>query len=423
MTPARPLRFGEFVVLMAMMTATVAFSIDAMLPGMPVIGATLSPEAPNRVQLIVTLFMVGLGAGTLLAGPLSDRFGRKPVVVAGLAIYGAAALAAAQAQTIEALLAARFVQGMGAAAPRVVAIAIIRDQYSGRPMARVTSIVMTIFILVPILAPAAGAGIIALSGWRAIFLAFVVFALVCGLWLMLRQPETLAPEARRPLRARSLIAAVAEVVRSRRVLTYIAALSLGFGQMLIFLSTVPQVFADVWDRAATMPYWFALVAVMAGVSGAVNATLVMAQGMRRLATLAFAVQATVSALYLVVAGLFDLPQPYDFYLFIAYLCAAFFMIGLTFGNLNALAMEPLGHIAGTASAVIGALSTFAAAAIAIPAGLTYAGSEFTTVGGVLVCATLAFALMLTTRDRPGAGEAVRPPRPAPQDPAPGQRHP
>ena len=423
MSRLRPLSFGEFVVLMATMTATVAFSIDAMLPGMPVIADTLSPDAPNRVQLMVTLFMVGLGAGTLIAGPLSDRFGRKPVVLGGLAVYGLAALAAAQAQTIESLLAARLVQGMGAAAPRIVAMAIIRDQYAGRRMARVTSIVMSIFILVPIIAPAFGALIIAAFGWRALFVVFIGFAVLCGLWLRLRQPETLTPEARRPLRLRPLTAAVGEVVGNRRVMTYVAALSLGFAQMLIFLSTVPQVYADVWDRADTMPYWFALVAVMVGASGMLNAKLVMVHGMRRLATLAFAIQGLASALYLVVAGLADLPDPYNFYLFIAYLCMAFFMIGLTFGNLNALAMEHLGHIAGTASGVIGALSTFAAAAIAIPAGLAYAGSEATPVVGVLVCATLAFALMLTTRERPGAGAGTLTPPPAPPDPVPAQRHP
>jgi len=404
MSPRNPLPFPEFVALMAMMSATIAFSIDAMLPALPVIGAELAPQDANRVQLVITLFMLGLGAGTLVLGPLSDRFGRKPVVAGGLAVYCLAALFAAQAQSVEALLAARFVQGMGASAPRVVALAIIRDQYSGRMMARVTSIVMTIFILVPIIAPTLGALIIAAFGWRAVFGAFVLFGILCATWLMLRQPETLAPDRRRPLRAGPLLAALQEILRNRHVMTYIAALSLGFGQMFIFLSTAPQVFDDVWNRADTMPYWFALVAAMAGGSGLLNARLVMAHGMRRLATLAFAAQALVSATYLGLTASVTLPEPFGFYAFIAYLSVAFFMIGLTFGNLNALAMEPLGHIAGTASAVVGALSTFGAAAIAIPAGLTYAGSEVTTVGGVLVCAGGAFLLMLTTRggDAPGA---------------------
>ena len=404
MSPPRPLPFPEFVALMAMMSATIAFSIDAMLPALPVIGAELAPHDPNRVQLVITLFMLGLGTGTLLSGPLSDRFGRKPVVAAGFAVYCLAALVAAQAQSAEALLAARFVQGMGASAPRVVALAIIRDQHSGRMMARVTSIVMTIFIIVPVIAPTLGALIIAAFGWRAVFLAFVLFGIICTGWLTLRQPETLTPERRRPLRAGPLLAALREILRNRLVMTYIAALSLGFGQMFIFLSTAPQVFADVWDRAETMPYWFALVATMAGGSGLLNARLVMVHGMRRLATLAFAFQACVSALYLLLAATLTLSDPMGFYLFIAYLSAAFFMIGLTFGNLNALALEPLGHMAGTASALVGSISTFGAAVIAIPAGLTYAGSEITTVGGVLICASLACALMLTTREAepPGA---------------------
>ena len=404
-TPTRPLAFPEFVALLALMFSTIAFSVDAMLPALPVMAAELSPDAPNRVQLVVTVFVLGMGLGTLIAGPISDALGRKSVVAVGIAIYCAAALVAARAETLEVLLAARFVQGLGASAPRVVTLAMVRDLYQGRAMAQVMSFVMTLFVLVPAIAPAIGAGIIAVSGWRAVFLAFVVFGIVSGSWLLLRQPETHPPEKRRPLRVRSLWAALREVLGSKLVLTYIAALSLGFGQMFVHLSNTPQIFADVFDRQAAFPFWFAGIALFAGTSSLLNANLVMKFGMRRLATTAFAVQAGVSLVMLLLVFA-ELPAPWDFAVYFAYMCGAFFMIGLTFGNLNALALEPLGHIAGLAASVVGSISTVLAVTIAIPIAQLYDGSVVPAVAGVLVCSSLACALMLTTRHAEAARGAT-----------------
>ncbi len=404
-TPTRPLRFGEFVALLALMFSTIAFSVDAMLPALPVMAAELSPEAPNLLQLVVTVFVLGMGLGTLIAGPISDALGRKSVVAVGIAIYCGAALVAARAQTLEVLLAARFVQGLGASAPRVVTLAMVRDLYQGRMMARVMSFVMTLFVLVPAVAPAIGAGIIAVSGWRAVFLAFVVFGIVAASWMLLRQPETHPPEKRRPLRADTLRAALREVLGSRLVVTYIAALSLGFGQMFVHLSTTPQIFAELFDRQESFPFWFAGIALAAGTSGLLNATLVMKYGMRRLATTAFAAQTALSLLMLamVLAGP---PAPWDFALYFVYMCTAFFMVGLTFGNLNALALEPLGHIAGLAASVVGSVSTVLAVVIAIPIAQLYDGSLVPVVTGVMLCAALACALMLTTRRAASATGAV-----------------
>ncbi len=394
--PTRPLRFGEFVALMALMFSTIAFSIDAMLPALPVMAQDLSPDAPNLVQLVVTIFVLGMGTGTLFAGPISDALGRRRVVAAGIVLYAIGAVVAARAQTLEMLLAARFVQGLGAAGPRVVTVAMVRDLYKGRAMAQVMSFVMTVFILVPAIAPAIGAGIIAVFDWRAVFLSFVVFGVVSGGWMLMRQPETLPPERRRPLRIATLRAALREVLTDRMVLTYIAALSLGFGQMFAYLSSAPQIFAEVYDRQASFPFWFAGVALFAGTASLVNARLVMRLGMRRLATAAFAVQATASAAMLVLLTM-ALPTPGDFAVFFAYMCVAFFMIGLTFGNLNALALETMGHIAGLAAAVVGAVSTMLAVVIAIPIGLLYDGTPVPVVAGVAVCSSLAFLLMLSTR--------------------------
>lgn len=398
--PPRPLPMRETIALFGVLFATIAFSIDAMLPALPRIGADLSPHDVNRAQLIVTSFVLGMGIGTFFAGPLSDAFGRKRVILWGIALYIGAALWAATARDMTPLLIARFVQGLGAAAPRVVTLAMVRDMYAGREMARVMSFVMMVFILIPAVAPSIGAVLIWAFGWRAIFLAFVLFGLVSGAWLALRQPETLAPAARRPLRLPALRAAMAEVFGSRAAMTYTAALTLGFGQMFAFLSTAPQIFAEVFDRAASFPLWFMLLALLAGLATVTNARLVMTLGMRRLATLAFAAQFAASFAMVGLSVAPALPAPWDFAVFFGYMTLAFFMVGLTFGNLNALAMEPLGHIAGFAASIIGAVATVGAVVIAIPVGLLYDGTITPLVVGVTVCSGLALALM---RSAPGRG--------------------
>lgn len=398
-TPTRQIRFPEFVGLFAMLFATIAFSIDAMLPGLIQIGRDLSPDDVNRAQLVLTSFILGMGSGTLIAGPLSDAYGRKTIVIWGMGLYVLASAIAAYAQSLEMLLLARFVQGLGASGPRIVTVAMVRDLYEGRAMARVMSFVMTVFILVPALAPSLGAVIIAFAGWRAIFVAFIVFGVTSTLWLALRQPETLAIQDRRPLRTGALWAALLEVLSNRSVQLFVAAMSLGFGQMFAWLSSAPQIFDEVYGRADSFPLWFAGVALFAGSASIVNAQLVMRLGMRKLATAAFAGQALVS---IVALGLITLalPAPWDFTVFFAYMCCSFFTIGLTFGNLNALALEDMGHIAGMASAVVGSLSTVLAVIIAVPIGLAFNGTPIPAVLGVLVCSTLAYGLMVVERRKP-----------------------
>lgn len=395
-TPTRQISFPEFVALFAMLFATIAFSIDAMLPGLIQIGQELSPGDVNRAQLVITSFILGMGAGTLIAGPLSDAYGRKTVVIWGMGLYVLASIVAAYAQSLETLLLARFVQGLGASGPRIVTVAMVRDLYAGRAMARVMSFVMTVFILVPAMAPSLGAVIIAFADWRAIFVAFIVFGVGSTLWLALRQPETLAVTDRRPLHTRTLWAALLEVLGNRSVQLFIAAMSLGFGQMFAWLSSAPQIFDEVFGRADSFPLWFAAVALFAGSASLVNAQLVMKLGMRKLATNAFAGQALVSIVALALVAT-PLPAPWDFAVFFIYMCCSFFTIGLTFGNLNALALEDMGHIAGMASAVVGSVSTVLAVIIAVPIGLAFNGTAIPAVLGVLVCSTLAYGLMIVER--------------------------
>lgn len=387
-----PIRFPEFVALMAMLMATVAFAVDAMLPALLDIGHELSPQDPTRSQLVITIFILGIGLGTVLAGPISDALGRRPVILGGLALYMAAAILAALAWDMDVLVIARFLQGLGAAAPRVVVQAMVRDQYKGRQMARVMSFTMTIFVLFPAFAPLVGAGLGALFGWRSIFWCFVLFGLLGGSWLMLRQPETLPRDARRPLRAGTLLSALREVLGNRSVVFIIVATTLSYSIMFLWLTNVSLLFADRYDRAVEFPFWFAAVALVAAPAAFLNGRLVVRLGMQRLAAFALSVQAGM-ALCALILFRSDLPLTAEFAVFMVFMFAHFFSVGLIFGNLNALALEPLGHVAGIATSVLGGFSAMGSAFLATPVARAYDGTGVPLASGALAFACLALVFL------------------------------
>ena len=396
--PARRLSLPEFIAMLAFLFATIAFSIDAMLPALPEIAAALTPEDVNRAQLILTAFVGGMGLGTLFAGPISDAIGRKRAITLGFVVYALAAVAAIFAPSLELLLAARFVQGLGAAGPRIVGLALVRDLYEGREMARISSFVMMIFILVPAVAPAVGQGIIWAVGWRGVFAAFVAFALIGGLWLNLRQAETLPPERRRPLRLGMLLAGAREVLGDRQVMLATITLTLGFGQMFGLLSSAQQLFGETYGKGDQFPMWFALMALLSGSGTILNATFVMRYGMRRIAKAAYVMQTIVSAVMLVLMLSGALADWARFPAFFFWAVSVFFMAGVTFGNLNALALQRMGHIAGMAASIVAAVSTLLAVVIAAPVGLLYNGTPIPVITTTLICSALAWALMNRLRD-------------------------
>ena len=395
--PTQPLSRPEFITLVAMLIAVVAFAIDAMLPSLPLIAQELTPEDPNRAQLVLAVFILGMGLGTVITGPLSDTLGRKPVITWGLVLYSIGAILAVFATSIEMLLAARLIQGLGAAAPRVVAQAMIRDLYSGRRMAQISSFVMMIFILVPALAPSVGALIASGFGWRGVFGGFVVFAAIGGLWLNLRQPETLASENTRTLKPSALWEAAREVLTNRLVLIYIAVMTLGFALLFALLSSIQQIYGETYGKADSFPFWFLVGGLLSGLGTVFNAVLVMRVGMRRLAMFAFGAQVIISVALLTITRLHVIGPVLPFEVFFLWQVSVFGMAGLTFGNLNALALEPMGHIAGMASSVVTAIATVASVVIAAPIGLAFNGTPNPLLIGTAVCSALAWALMRTAR--------------------------
>ncbi|WP_170759731.1 multidrug effflux MFS transporter [Ruegeria lacuscaerulensis] len=384
---------GEFIALVAMMFATIAFSIDSMLPALPEIGAQLSPDDINRAQLILTSFVLGMGIGTFFMGPLSDAFGRKPVIYAGSVLYIVAAAVAWASSSLELLLIARVIQGFGCAAPRVVAMAIIRDLYSGRVMARIVSIAMMIFTLVPAVAPMLGAGMIAFVGWRGIFVSFILFSLITVIWMGLRLPESLKVENRRPLRLPLMASAAREMFTHPTVRVSIFVQTLCLGMLFTMLTMVQPVYDVIHDSADSFPFWFGVVALIAGSASLLNAALVIHVGMRRLVTWALGAQIVVTT-GVIIVNMMPLSANLSFAVFVFWQTSIFFMAGMTMGNLNAIAMEPMGHIAGMAASVIGAVSTVLAAAIAAPIGQLFDGSLAPLSTGILVMSLTGFGLML-----------------------------
>ncbi len=399
-TPQSPLGKREFIALMGMTSASIAFSIDAMLPSLPEIGQALTPEAINRAQLVLTSFVLGMGIGTFFTGPLSDAFGRRRVLLGGFFLYMIGAFLGMLAGSLELLLAARLIQGLGAAGPRVVAMAVIRDRFSGRQMAQVMSFVMMVFTLVPAFAPSMGAGIIYLVGWRGLFGAFVVFAIINSLWFGLRQPETLLPESRREFRPAKLWEGVKEVLANRTVRTTIMVQTMIFGSLFGMLSTTQQVFDITFGQGANFPLWFGGIALVSGAASVVNAAFVVRLGMRRIIRVTLMVQIMLSGGFAILVWSGLMPAMLYFPAFLLWMTSVFFMAGMTIGNLNAIAMEPMGHMAGMAASVTSALFTVSAVLIAAPIGLAFDGTPLPLAIGVFSCATVGLLLMQMIRREP-----------------------
>ena len=383
--------FAEFVTLMAMMMSLVALSIDAMLPALPAIASELGSADVNDAQMVVSLLFLGLACGQLIYGPLSDSSGRKPAVYLGFVLFFIGSTMALLATSLPVLLVGRYLQGLGLAGPRTLCLAIIRDQYAGRAMARVMSFIMTVFILVPMAAPALGQGILLMAGWRSIFGVIFALAFITAAWFCLRQPETLACEARVPFSLNRIAGAVAEVFTHRTSLGYTLAAGFVFSPFLGYLSSAQQLLQVQYGLGVLFPAYFAVLALSIGAAVFLNGKLVMHIGMRRLCASALITVTVISVPALVLAYYTNGHPPFGW--FLAYLALTLFCVGILFGNLNAMAMEPLGHIAGVGAAVVGSLSTFICVPFGIFIGRSYDGTVLPMMLGFVVFGVLTLGVM------------------------------
>ena len=391
----RALPFGEFVALMAFMTALVALSIDAMLPALPEIGTALGVEHANDAQLIVSVLFLGLAVGQMLYGPLSDSTGRKPAVYLGLGLFIVGCAVSMVASDLTVMLGGRFVQGLGLAGPRVVSVALIRDQFEGRSMARVMSFVMSVFIFVPTIAPALGQVILWLAPWRAIFATFLALGLGIAFWFGLRQPETLAPEARRPFSMGGALRAIREILGHRVAFGYTMAAGMVSAAFLGYLSSAQQIFQQLYGQGDLFPAYFGALALFIGGASFLNARWVMGLGMSYLSGRAVVVLTVWSALFYGLGTALGGQMP--LWLFVVYQAGTLFCVGILFGNLNAQAMEPLGHIVGIGAAVVGSLVTFVSVPFGVWIGHAYDGTVLPLIAGFALCGAAAWAFMFRAR--------------------------
>jgi DHA1 family bicyclomycin/chloramphenicol resistance-like MFS transporter len=372
--------FAEFVIIISLMMSLTALSTDAMLPALPQIGSDLGVQNANDRQLVVSVLFLGLAFGQLFFGPLSDSIGRKPTVYAGYALYIAGALLSVLALSYPVMLAGRMLQGLGISAPRAITLALVRDRYKGRAMARVMSFVMTVFILVPMIAPTMGQTILLFTGWRGIFGSFVLMALITVCWFALRIPETLARERRAPFSLRRIVHATLEILRDRAAIGYTVSAGLVSGAFLGYLNSSQQIFQEQYALGKLFPVVFGTISLALGLASFLNARLVMRFGMRFLVWRSLFVIVGLSFLALGIALLPGGQAP--LWLFMAYLMLTFFCVGILFGNQNSLAMEPLGHLAGIGAAVVGSLSTLISMPLGTIIGQSYNGTVFPLVVGI-----------------------------------------
>jgi MFS transporter, DHA1 family, multidrug resistance protein len=385
------LSFTEFVILISLMMSLTALSIDAMLPALPQIGRDLNVQNANDRQLVISMIFMGLSFGQLFFGPLSDSIGRKPAIYGGLILFMAGSLLSMSAATFPIMLSGRLIQGIGISSPRAVTLALVRDQFEGRTMARVMSFVSTVFILVPMLAPTMGQSILLFSGWRGIFGVYVVLAMIVLAWLGLRQPETLSPENRAPFTWQRILSATQEVIKNRLAFGYTVTAGLVSGAFVGYLNSAQQIFQEQYALGTLFPIYFAIIASSIGLASLANTRLVMRYGMRFLVRTAMLVIVVLSVAAfgaaLLVAG-----QP-PLWLLMAYLMMSFFCVGILFGNLNSLAMEPLGHIAGIGAAIVGSLSTLLSTVLGTVVGQSYNGTIFPLVAGLAVLVGLSIIVV------------------------------
>ncbi|MBO6805655.1 multidrug effflux MFS transporter [Thalassospira sp.] len=390
---ARPLPgLVEFICLMAITIGLVALSIDNLLPAFGPIAEDFGIEDGNRMQMLIYVFMIAFGLMQIVYGPLADSFGRRPTLIAGLGIYCVGTVMAIFANSYEHLLIARFVQGLGAAAPRVLTMAITRDCFAGREMARIMSFVMMVFIILPVFAPASGSLILALADWHMIFVSTLVLAIAIVCWYLLRMPETLHPEYRHRLSLRRIGRDIKTTVTNRQTFGYASAMGMMFACLMAYIGSAQQVFeTEVYSLGVWFPLVFGMIAACMSFSSFVNARLVRKIGMHKISHIALFIMTASSLINVLIAIWFDGQPP--LLLFGIGLTTILFCFSLTMPNFNSLAMEPVGAIAGTASSMIGVYSTLIGVIAGGIIGQQFNGTVIPLLAGYFVLGLIAIVIV------------------------------
>ncbi len=386
----RPMGFPEFVIVIASIMALNPLAMDMMLPALPDIGSAFRIPVANHLQLVLSIFLIGFGAGQFIMGPLSDRFGRRAVLLGGMTVYAVASVLAIAAPTFETLLLARALQGFGTAATRVIATSIVRDCYAGRKMASVMSLAMMVFIAVPVVAPSFGQAVLLVSQWRGIFVVLMAYGLLALVWCTLRLPETLPPDQRRSLAPADVLAAFRQTVTHRQTIGYATAAGCVMGSLFAYVFSAQQVFTGVYHLGHAFPLAFAAIAAGTAIAGFLNSRLVGRLGMRVISHGALSLYTAVAAVMLVTELLGMLPLA----LFMALSALMMFSFGMMVANFTALAMEPQGHIAGTASSLYGSITTLIGIAIGMVIGQSFDGTLMPFSVGFFLSTLAALGLVL-----------------------------
>ncbi len=381
----------EFTIVMAALMSLAAFSIDALLPALNQIGDAIGVVDSKNNQLLITMIFLGLGFGQLVSGPLSDSIGRKPVLYYGYIIFVFSSLICTFATSLEVMLIGRVLQGIGLSAPRTISMAIVRDRFSGDRMAKVMSFVTAIFILVPVVAPTFGQLMLDLFGWEAIFYSQLFFGLFVTLWIWRRQPETLKEENRKPIKFSMFIDGLKEFVKHKNSIVFTIIAGLVMSAFMVYLSSSQQIFQEQYGLVEEFPYIFAALALGVGVSTFLNGTLVLKLGMLKLATIFMIAITILSAIFVLLY--LGKPNP-SIAVMISFTAILLFFIGFIFGNINALAMQPVGHIAGIGSAIFGFVSTVMAVPTATFIGSFISVSVLPFFAGFAICGSLCLMLLL-----------------------------
>lgn len=381
----------EFVSLMALIMSFIALAVDAMLPALQFIGKDLGLSNLNDTQYIISSIFAGMAVGLIFFGPFSDSFGRKPAILLGGAIYIIGCLISYFSTNFEWMLIGRGLQGLGGASARVITIAMIRDEYSGNKMAKIMSLIMIIFILVPAFAPSLGLLVMKLATWRDIFSVMAMIAFIAMLWFFLRQPESLAPEKRSPFRFNKIFNGIKETITHPQSLPYLLSAGFSFGAFVGYLSLAQQILEVKYELGDRFAIAFGGLALCIGSASFVNSRLVERFGM--LALCKYSLRFLFSFSILGIIANAWMPEGLNLLMFLIYMAFSFFCVGILFGNFNALALQPLGHIAGVANSVISAVQTAVSVIVGSLIGSFYTGSVFPLVFGYLCCSFISIILV------------------------------